>query len=509
MRDELCRIGIIDIGSNSIRLVIYDTTPEGGFKIIKECKYSARLSEKITKEGRLERKDMDTVIPVLRQFREICSAFSVEKIRAGATAAIRNAANSAEIIEYLSSASSITIEIITGYQEAYFGFLGVINASDVQDGFVIDIGGGSTEVTLFRGRRYQHSISFPFGAVNTNLLFSHNGNWNAEQVKKLQAYVTGRLVEHDWLGTGEGLPLYGLGGTLRSLGKLDQKNRDYSLPNSHGYTLSGETINRFMEVLPATPFEKRKELDGLSKSRADIIVSGLIIFHTVYHYIKASQAVISGEGLREGMLHDLLRPEQPVCDSALEFSLDRIIRFDIHTSKQHLDHINKLARRLFSAFELGGDRAEQEMLIYVSVMLHRTGSNINYYQSKRHTRYWLMNSPIRGLSHRQLILCALIASYSTKSRKQKLSQAHKDILLASDEDLIHKLGTLVQLSIALDSTEIGIIRDLSVRLHGGTLDLELHGTTTVLIGQEDIENALKAFRNAWAVKIKLGYLSNA
>lgn len=79
MRDELCRIGIIDIGSNSIRLVIYDTTPEGGYKIIKECKYSARLSEKITKEGRLERKDMDTVIPVLRQFREICSAFGVEK----------------------------------------------------------------------------------------------------------------------------------------------------------------------------------------------------------------------------------------------------------------------------------------------------------------------------------------------------------------------------------------------------------------------------------------------
>ncbi|WP_042198599.1 Ppx/GppA phosphatase family protein [Paenibacillus camerounensis] len=508
MRDELCRIGIIDIGSNSIRLVIYDTTPEGGYKIIKECKYSARLSEKITKEGRLERKDMDTVIPVLRQFREICSAFGVEKIRAGATAAIRNAANSSEIIEYLSSNSSITIEIISGYQEAYFGFLGVINASDVQDGFVIDIGGGSTEITLFRGRRYQHSISFPFGAVNTNLLFSHNGNWNAEQIKKLQAYVTGRLVEHDWLGTGAGLPLYGLGGTLRSLGKLDQRNRDYSLPNSHGYTLSAETVNRFMEILPATPFDKRKDQDGLSKSRADIIVSGLIIFHTVYHYIGASQAVISGEGLREGMLHDLLRPEQPVRDSALEFSLDTIVRFDIHTSKQHLDHIHKLALRLFSAFEPGGDRAEQEMLIYVSVMLHRTGSNINYYQSKRHTRYWLMNSPIRGLTHRQLILCAMIASYSTKSRKQKLSLAHKDILLASDEDLIHKLGTLVQLSIALDSTEIGIIRDLSVRLHGGTLDLELHGTTTVLIGQEDIENALKAFRAAWSVKVKLGYFSS-
>ncbi|GGF63391.1 phosphatase [Paenibacillus albidus] len=508
MTDDLCRIGIIDIGSNSIRLVIYDTTPEGGYKIIKECKYSARLSEKITKEGRLEQKDMETVIPVLRQFKEICSAFGVEQIRAGATAAIRNAANSAEIISFLSQSAGIPIEVISGHQEAYFGFLGVINAFNVEDGFVIDIGGGSTEVTLFRGRRYQHSISFPFGAVNTNIMFGHGGNWTGEHVQRLRTYVLGRLVEHDWLNTGGGLPLFGLGGTLRSLGKLDQKLREYSLPNSHGYTLSTQTIEHFMEMLPAMPYEKRKDLDGLSKSRADIIVSGLIIFHTVYRYIGASEALISGEGLREGMLHDLLRPEQPVRDSALEYSLGTIIRFDIHTSKRHLDHICKLASSLFEAFKEEDNRAEQEMLVYVSIMLHRTGTNINYYQSKRHTRYWLMNSPIRGLTHRQLILCAMISSYSTKSRKQKLSQVHKDILLPTDEEWIHKLGTLVQLSIALDSTEIGIVSGLKAALHGNTLTLELQGTMALLIGLEDIENALKAFKAAWAVKVKLGFPSN-
>lgn len=508
MRDDLCRIGIIDIGSNSIRLVIYDTTSEGGYKIIKECKYSARLSEKITKEGRLEQHDMETIIPVLRQFKEICDEFEVDKIRAGATAAIRNAANSVEIIAFLSKATSIPIEIISGHQEAYFGFLGVINAFDVEDGFVIDIGGGSTEITLFRGRRYQHSISFPFGAVNTNSMFGQGGNWNAEQVHKLQAYVIGRLVEHEWLSTGSGLPLFGLGGTLRSLGKLDQKTRDYSLPNSHGYTMPTETIEHFMATLPLTPYEKRKELDGLSKSRADIIVSGLIIFHTVYQYIGASRSVISGEGLREGMLHDLLKPEEPVRDSALEYSLNTIIRFDIRTSKRHLDHIYKLAHSLFEAFTIEGDKVEQDMLIYVATMLHRTGTNINYYQSKRHTRYWLMNSPIRGLTHRQLILCALIASYSTKSRKQKMSNLHKDILLASDDELIHKLGALVQLSIALDSSEIGIVSDLKADLHGNNLSLELQGAPALLIGLEDIENALKAFRSAWSVKVKLGFPSN-
>ncbi|ASA21859.1 Ppx/GppA phosphatase family protein [Paenibacillus donghaensis] len=509
MRDDLCRIGIIDIGSNSIRLVIYDTTADGGYKIIKECKYSARLSERITKEGRLEQKDMESVIPVLLQFKDICKDFEVERIRAGATAAIRNAANSQEIISYLSEASTIPIEVISGHQEAYFGFLGVINAFDVQDGFVIDIGGGSTEVTLFRGRRYEQSISFPFGAVNTNLMFGQGGNWNGEQVRKLRTYVQGRLVEQDWLGTGAGLPLYGLGGTLRSMGKLDQKSREYSLPNSHGYTMSGETVEHFMELLPSMSYDKRKDLDGLSKSRADIIVSGLIIFHTVYQYIGASQAVISGEGLREGMLHDLLKPQQPVRESALEYSLNTIIRFDIRTSKRHLDHIYGLAHSLFGELKQEGNKAEQDMLVYVAIMLHRTGSNINYYQSKRHTLYWLMNSPIRGLTHRQLILCALIASYSTKSRKQKLSHSHKDILLASDEELIHKLGALVQLSIALDSTEIGMVTGLRANLHGNTLSIDLLGLPALLIGLEDVEDALKSFRTAWALKVKLNFPSSA
>ncbi|MFD1774569.1 Ppx/GppA phosphatase family protein [Paenibacillus rhizophilus] len=508
MNNDLNRIGIIDIGSNSIRLVIYETTPEGGYRIIKECKYSARLSEKITKENRLEREALETIVPVLLQFKKVCQVFGAARIRTGATAAIRNASNSEEIAAFLSEAVSLPIEIISGQQEAYFGFLGVINAFDVNDGFVIDIGGGSTEITLFQNRRYRHSISFPFGAVNTNVAFGQGGNWNGEQVHRLEAFVRGRLEECEWLRAGSGLPLFGLGGTLRTLGKIDQKRRNYSLPNSHGYTLSTETIKRFMETMPAMPYDKRKNLEGLSKNRADIIVTGLIIFHTVYQYIGAGRALISGEGLREGMLHDLLEPEHPVRASALEYSLVTLQRLNKEASADFLTDVHKNAQSLYSTLKGESDEKEQEMLIYVSVMLYRLGANINYYQSKRHTRYWLMNSPIRGLTHRQLVLCSMIASYSTKSRKQKLSTEHKDILLSSDEERIHKLGSLVQLSAALDSGETGMEQEIKPRLKGASLDIELLVCQRPLLKLEEIDNALKAFKNAWGLKVKLEYTSN-
>lgn len=501
------RIGIIDIGSNSIRLVIYDTTPEGGYKVIKESKQAARLSEKINATGRLEEKELWSIIPILKQFKVVCSTFDVKQIRAGATAAIRNAPNASEIIEFLSRESAIDIKIITGKEEAYFGFLGVINSFDIQDGFVVDIGGGSTEITLFENRRYQNSISLPFGAVNTNVKFGNNGNWNEEQIYELRTYVLEKLQEYDWMKSKPDLPVFGLGGTIRSLGKIDQKHRHYTMPNSHNYVMDTEQVNHMYEMLPCMPFEKRKHVDGLSKSRADIIVSGLIIFHTVYHYIQANRCLISGEGLREGMLHDLIDPEGAVKPSALEYSIKTLLTFEAEVSRKHLNHVYGLVQVLYEALQDEGQHEEHHKLLYVSSMLYRIGGHINYYQYNQHTYYWLMNASIRGLTHREIILCALIASYNTKSRKQKLSQEHKDILLASDEEWIHKLGSLVQLSIALDQSETQAVQSIQANLNNKTLHLTVVSDEETWIEQEEMESAMKVFKSAWDLKMKIDFPS--
>ncbi|WP_438350864.1 Ppx/GppA family phosphatase [Paenibacillus sp. FA6] len=509
MRDNRNRVGIVDIGSNSIRLVIYDTTADGGYKVIKECKQSARLSEKLNEQGRIEEKEVNTIVPILKQFKQVCTTFGVDRIRAGATAAIRNASNSNEIIEYLSQKSAIDIQLITGKEEAYFGFLGVINSFDIQDGFVIDIGGGSTEITLFENRSYQTSVSLPFGAVNTNVTFGDHGNWNEERIQNLRTYVLDKLQEHDWLQSRPQLPLYGLGGTLRSLGKIDQKERHYSMPTSHHYALETDTVNRLYDTLPIIPLEKRKNVNGLSKSRADIIVSGLIIFHTIYHYIQSKQCLISGEGLREGLLHDLIDPVNPVKPSTLECSISRLLSFETEISPAHLEHLQKLSNSLYETLQGDGDSKEHKKLLYASIMLYRIGGHINYNQYNQHTRYWIMNSTIRGLTHREIILCALISSYNTKSRKQKLSADHKDILLSSDEEWIHKLGSLVQLCIALDQSETQAVKFISTEVRDEILYLTVHSDVETYVEQEEMDNAIKVFNGAWDLKIKVDFPSTS
>ncbi|OAB42425.1 Ppx/GppA phosphatase family protein [Paenibacillus glacialis] len=501
------RIGIIDIGSNSIRLVIYDTTQGGGYKIIKECKHSARLSAKINEQGSLDKKEMCTIVPILKQFRQVCINFGVDTIRAGATAAIRNATNSQEIIEFLSQESSIDIKLVSGEEEAYFGFLGVINSFDIEDGFIVDIGGGSTEITLFENRSFKKSVSLPFGAVNTNVKFGNDGNWNEEQILNLRQYVLSMLEEHDWMQSRPQLPLFGLGGTIRSLGKIDQKDAHYSMPISHGYTLTTDSVDQLYNILPSLPLEKRKQINGLSKSRADIIVSGLIIVHTVYHYIQAKHCLISGEGLREGMLHDLINPAHAVKPSTLDYSIKTLLSFEGAASRVHLEHVYKLSNMLYDNLKSDGDDEEHKKLLYVSIMLYRIGGHINYYQYSRHTQYWIMNSSIRGLTHREIILCALISSYNTKSRKQKLSLDHQDILLASDEVWIHKLGSLVQLCIALDQSETQAVKAIVTEIANKNLHLTVQSDVETWIEQEEMDSVAKVFKSAWDLKLKIDFSS--
>lgn len=161
-------IGIIDIGSNSIRLVIYELDQDAAYRIIHEDKYAARLSSVVESDGTILRHSLDKAITILRQFKATCEAYQTKLIRAAATAAIRNASNVLQIIEWLETETGLTIECVSGDREAYYGFLGVTQSIDLADGFVVDIGGGSTEITVFRDRKRLNSISLPIGAVNSH-----------------------------------------------------------------------------------------------------------------------------------------------------------------------------------------------------------------------------------------------------------------------------------------------------------------------------------------------------
>ena len=231
--------------------------------------------------------------------------------RAVATAAIRNAANSAEIVRVLQEQTGLHIEVLSGSEEARYGYLGVINSIDIRDGLIIDIGGGSTEVTLLRNRKLLHSVSFPFGAVNTTRQFMKNRNLTEQEMDDIRRMVEDAISAHPWIVGSPNLPMIGLGGTIRTLGKMSQKRNKYSLQLAHNYVLKPGELRDFLLLLSSLPLEKRKKIEGLSKERADIMVPGLSLWTPSSKQRGSSACMISGSGLRDGLFYETFDPEAP------------------------------------------------------------------------------------------------------------------------------------------------------------------------------------------------------
>jgi len=507
MTNNLARTGIIDIGSNSIRLAIYEATPEGASRLVNENKESARLSGKINREGILEEQAILGIVPVLAQFREICEVYGCRTVRVAATAAIRNAANSVRIAERLKAETGLEIEILTGEQEAYFGFIGVAAGMETKDGLIIDIGGGSTEITLFRDRQLQHSVSLPIGAVNAQLKYGGlEDSWGQADTARLQQEIERLLSEHKWLAEHPGLALIGLGGTIRTLGKLDQRRRKYPVRLAHHYRLDAESLSYYADLLPYLPLEKRKALDGLPKSRADIIVPGLILLQTVFRHTGAACCVVSGTGLREGLLMDTLGIGVPEPTEVLARQAYGLLAFHAGAPLSHFRQVSRFAERLSAVMEAGGPAPEKASetgrLLFASSMLYKIGGAIRYHQYDKHTSYWLLHAPLGALSHREAVLCAAIVDCAAGGGKKGIDGELERLLEEGDPERIRELGSLLEIAIALDASETQCVEIEEARVQDGALLLRLKCRSRAYLETSRLESAAKSFKKAWKLRLE-------
>ncbi|RRJ67030.1 Ppx/GppA family phosphatase [Paenibacillus oralis] len=504
MENSRMTIGIIDIGSNSIRLAIYEATPQGEYRLVQEIKESARLSEKMNAGGAMERKDVLSIVPILEQFREICAVYGCRQIRVAATAAIRNAANAREIAELLKERTGLEIEILTGEQEAYFGFLGVAGAMAEEDGFIIDIGGGSTEITLFRARKLLHSFSLPLGAVNAQVRFGNGKEpWTAENTASLAAEIERMLSGHPWVSAHPGLPLIGLGGTIRTLGKLDQRRRKYPLRLAHYYRLAPESIRHYAETLPFMPLEKRKRLDGLAKARTDIIAPGLIILQAIFARIGADCCLVSGSGLREGLLQDALGLKAPAASEVLARQAQGLLAFHIQAPHAHFQQVSRYAIRLHDLL-LGATVGEPKtrQLAAAAAMLYKIGGTVRYHQYDKHTLYWLTQAPLGALTHREAVICGYVADYPANHGKKMNLGIYRELLTEEDETLIQKLGAIVETAVALDASETQCVELLKAEAADGALLLTLKSRSQAYLEIRQLEAAAKNFKKAWDLRLE-------
>ncbi len=441
--------GIIDIGSNSMRLSITAQLDNGGYYVVDEQKATPRLANYIY-DHRLSTEGIHQLLFHLREFQGICHAFGVQEVVLIGTAALRTVQNHIDIVEQVKKETGFVIDVISGMDEALLGVSAIKHTLDVRDAYLVDIGGASTEVTLLENGRFITSQSFPFGAVTLNQIVDTTSN---REILRLPEIVTRAFGESAFLAQRPDLEMIGIGGTIRNIARVHQAHTAYPLAIAHNYRMNIEDVFEIVHWLASLPLSRRKKTEGLSKERADVIVGGGIILLALLERTKPNCLRISGRGLRDGAFytHILGEPEGPSQEqTVLQSSVRNTLR-RFQTSEEHAAHVTRLAFDLYQGtirynlLKTGLDR-----ILYASAMLHRIGIQVSYYNYDLHTFYLIFSSSIHGLSHRDIVLTAAIASYKGRRRMRQLCQPYQSLLTNDDLAMAAKLGTIVRLAESFD-----------------------------------------------------------
>ena len=431
------RTAIIDIGSNSARLVVFEKTSRYGFHLICEQKAKVRIGEgAYNKNGYLQPVGIKRAFLALQSF-----VNTIEKYQAGeticvATSALRDAPNGREFVHWIQSELHLTIQVIDGKKEAWYGALAASNLLPVKDGITIDIGGGSSDMALIRNGDILETFSLNLGTVRLKELFfdTHltleESNLQAQNFIQKELQMLPASFQH--------AIAIGIGGTARTLSKGIMKLSDYPLEKLHAFTYELEKHQTFLNAIPKSSAKGLKKFN-LKKNRYDTIREGTLIWNEIVSHIGAEIVITSAVGVREGVfLEQSLKEDGFKFPQEINPSVNSILdRFKptIHLEKKR-DFKFKIASELYHALQEEIHHGLQYLPeLICALKLSSIGKTLTIYRSNQHAFYIAMQELNYGFTHQQILLISLLLRVHGKELLYKPLFTNYNLLLPEKEEL--------------------------------------------------------------------------
>ncbi|NNJ12034.1 Ppx/GppA family phosphatase [Chloroflexales bacterium ZM16-3] len=456
------KIGIIDLGSNTTRLIVMAYELGHSFRLMDEVSETVRLAEGVGSSGTLRAAPIHRAVEALSMFERFCHNTGVTQIIAVGTSAIREAQNQDVFWNALHQQTGLDLQIISAEEEAHFGYLGTVNALTISDGFVFDTGGGSTQVSAVRNHRRLRSFSAQAGVLRFTERFVKSDPISKNDMRRLREGAQQAFAELDWVRGGDGLQLAGMGGTVRTLARMDQKQRGYPLDRVHGYVLARESISRMIEEMAGRTRRERESIPGLKSDRADVSLAGAVIIDQLMEQGGFSELTVSGQGVREGIFykHFLQPADPPILENQREFSILNLARLHGY-EPAHCAKVAELSLSLYdqlAPIHLYG-AWERELLGYAA-LIHDIGVQVGYYDHHKHSAYLVFNAAMLGFSHREIIILACLVRNHRKGMADTAEYAQ--ILQPDDEQRIARLSALLRLAEYLERSKSQVVRAVQV-----------------------------------------------
>ncbi len=501
------KIAIIDIGSNSARLVLANVLEGGYFVVFDELKESVRLGQDLDWDGFLKPQRIAQTIKTLSMFRKLCDSNKIDKIYAFATAAVRRAKNQKSFLEEVATVCGIKIKVLTEAEQVQMVYTGVINSMDIPKGLIMEMGGGSTKLIYYNRRTIVAHASLAFGAVTLTDLFKNQELDPSQRAQKIEEYVAEQFESVPWLKTIEGdIQLVGVGGSFRNLGRISRMIKKYPFDMTHSYEIPAIEFDQIYSTIRTLDLDSTMKIKGLSSGRADIFPSALAAINVLLKKCDFQKLTISGCGLREGAMFRHAVPavqDKPLSD-VLGHSIYTLMNyFDINID--HAEHVFNLSLQLFRQIKVLHKLPRIYLrVLKIAALLHDSGMRIKYYNHQKHSSYIILNSNLYGVTHREIVLAAFIAQGHRKTDTTRDDIIRfKDLLTTEHLDVIKKLSVILRIAESFDRSMSKVITGITCDVLGDSVIVKTESEGDCSLEIKDALTASAEFKAAYDKSLEI------
>ena len=497
--DGSSTVGVIDLGSNTARLVVFEAAGES-IRAVYETKDAPRLGSHPGPHGELSEEATARGVTTVRRFARLVGILEVPRTFSVATSAVRDAPNGPEFVREVERASGVKLRILSGTEEARYGYLGAASAWALKDDLVLDLGGGSLQLAEVRAGELRNSVSLPLGVLRLSQRFFEHDPPKRREWDELRDAVRTTVASAIEAFGGTGYRLIGIGGTVRSLARAAIELREYPIRRVHGYPLYDHDIEALSELLGEMTAAKRRAIPGIGGDRADVVLAGIVVLEELLRATGAEHVLVCGTGIREGIALEAVGAHLP---ATAEVLAERSAAAASRSFAFRLDHGRNVAASALALFRLLAPRFDADesegLALRVAAWMHDAGTAVDLWNHARHSAYLIQNCPIWGLDQREVLLAAMTTYlHEGDEPPSEWKRAFLPIIRAPDIETAVRLGAILEVAELLAPAR----PHFSVVGGGKALSVSFSAPADTMLPPRWVEKVRKPMERAFGLEVR-------
>jgi exopolyphosphatase / guanosine-5'-triphosphate,3'-diphosphate pyrophosphatase len=499
----------LDVGTNSIRLIVVEVLADGSYRLLDDEKEVTRLGLGLATSAKLSSKPMTESAAAIARMITIAEGYGVKNIRAVATSAVREAKNRQHFLRMVRETADIDLEVISAEDEARLAYHSVAHAFDLRsmNAAVVDIGGGSTEVVISSFGAVEKIHALKLGAVRLTELFGCELSPRdyADMRDSIKSTIRQKLKKPRMSPQ----LVIGVGGTFTALAAISiASQNEMQSSQIRGHELQRSEVKHILDNLRSMSVKARAKIPGLNLDRAEIVVAGIAIIDCLMRHLRVNTLRIHDRGIRDGLLLSMIRKEFPKLTRTPVAHRDRIQSARKFASLcnyevKHSEHVTKLALIIFDQMaRLCPSKfwtTTRRELLEAAAILHDIGYYINYAKHHKHSHHLIVHSELAGFTSRELNVVGNIARYHRRSEPSKDHPAFASLEL-DDRRVVRRLAAILRIADGLDRTHAQAVQSITLERNRAKMRFILLGSAEPTVDIWGAERKSRLFRRVFGLK---------